>query len=256
MGTEGETERNQQDQAGQAQGNQGQPTPDANQPVEVELADGTRVSLEELKSGYLKDADYRKKTAEIADERRRLQQQEREQSARYVPRSQANLEPEPEEEENPLAVVVKELAGIKTYVAHDLLTREINRLSEKYPDADKATVYNACWSNPYANIEGEMTRSQEAIQAKIAAKMPKGQAPATLDEFFKANPKAKEDYDRKVQEDFMRKKAQKSTDTKTVASTSSGSAETVRESQPRSASYREATAKLKEQFKEEGDESF
>ncbi len=38
----------------------------------VELPDGTRVSLDELKRGFLRQSDYTKKTQQLADDRRRL----------------------------------------------------------------------------------------------------------------------------------------------------------------------------------------
>jgi hypothetical protein len=255
--TVGQPEGNQEGSTGQAQGNQGQAAPATNQPNDVELADGTRVTLEELKSGFMKDADYRRKTADIAEERRRLQV-ERDTERRMV-RSQANTEPAtaPDEEANPLDIVVRELIGVKTYIARQYLNGEINKLQTKYPEADPESVFASCWANPNASIEDEMTRSHESISRRIGEKTAKGQPPATLEEFFKQNPKAKEEYDRKQQDEYLRKKAQKSSEAKTVAATgSSGSSETFREPVKKATSYREVSERLKARLAEEKDESF
>lgn len=254
MGTNDEIHDNQEVKPGQVQENQGQPAPETNQPVEVELADGTRVSLEELKSGYMKDGDYRRKTAEVADERRRVQQ-ERDAARAYQP-ERGQPYREPVEEPEPIELVAREVVALRTAYARDYLGREIDKLAAKYPDADKDAVFAACWSNPNAIIANEMDKNQSIIQAKIAARMPKSQAPATLDEFFKLNPKAKEEYDRKREEDYLRKKAMKSSATKTVSGGSSGSAETVHEKESKPANYREATENLKKRFAEEDNESF
>lgn len=254
MGTDDELRENQEELTDQVPGDQGQPAPKESQPTEVELPDGTRVSLDELKSGYMKDADYRKKTADVAEERRRLQA-ERDAQARYAPRSQANLDApayqEADEEVNPIAVLGREVVGLKTYVARQYLNSEIDRLMAQYPDADKSSVFSACWSNPNANIENEMQKSQAIIDEKVARKASQVKAPATLDEFFKQNPKAKEEYDKKQREEYMRKKAMKSGAAQTGSSASASSAETVRDKEKTVSSYREATERLKERFKEE-----
>ena len=256
--TKGQSEGNQEVQPDNSEGSQGHATGStaSQQPMEVELADGTKVSLEELKGGFMKDADYRRKTAEIAEERRRLQA-DRDEERRMV-RSQANLEREATvpEDVNPIDVVVKELIGVKTYIARDYLNREIDKFMAKYPEADRDAVFSSCWANPNAVIENEMSRSHDTILRRVTEKTAKAQPPATLEEFFKQNPKAKEEYDRKQQEEYLRKKAMKPSESKPVSTGGSGSTESFREPVKKATSYREVSERLKARMAEEKDESF
>jgi len=255
MGTNDEIQDSQKEQTGQVEENQGQPKPETNQPIEVELEDGTRVSVEELRSGYMKDSDYRKKTAELAEERRRLQREQDMARNAYQPPLRQSVE-ETEEEVDPYQLLAREVVMLKTAYARDYLSREIDKFSAKYPDTDKKAAFAACWSNPNANIEDEVRSSHEAIQAKIAEKAPKGPIPATLEEFFKLNPKAKAEYDKRTQEDYLRKKAQKPAETRKAPESSS--AATVREERqkPSTETYSDVTERLKARLKEESDESF
>lgn len=251
--TEVKAEDNLKDTEGQVEENQGQSKPEETQPThkdEYEVEPGKRVSLEELKSGFMKDADYRRKTAEVAEDRRRLQA-EREslysrQGAMY------GQQKETEEEVNPIEVLANEVIRLKSAYARDYLNGQIDKLAAKYPEADRRSVFAACWSNPNAIIEDEMVQSHDSIIQRVS----KAKPPATLEEFFKTNPKAKEDYDRKVQEDFMRKKAMKPKGASTGSGGSAASAETVKEKEERPKSYSEVSARLKDRLKEEGDESF
>ena len=260
--TEAKPEETLEEQEGQASDSQGQSEakvePSSGQPpVEVELADGTRVSIEELKSGYLKDADYRRKTAEVADERRRVQQERESIAARsYSPQGAIYGGGEPQEEPEPLEVLAKAVVGLQTAYARDLLVREMERLAPKYSDADKKAVFAECWSNPQANIEEVMKGSHAAIQAKLEARASSGKAPATLDEFFKANPKAKEEYDRKREEEYLRKKAGKPSPKPAISSGSASAATARVQERPKGTTYHEVGEALKERFKEEKDESF
>jgi hypothetical protein len=251
--TEVKREGNQQEgQAGQSQGNQGQASQEGNQPILVELPDGTKVSVEELKAGFLKDADYRRKTAELAAERRRLQAERDAEQAATSRRSVANQYPErnDDEEPDPLKVLANEVIALKTAYARDFLNREIEKMSSKYPEADRRAVFDACWANPNASIEDEMDRSHTVIAKRIQERSTK--TPASLDEFFKTNPKAKEEYDQKLLEEHMRKKSMKSQDSKTVTSGgSSSSAQSFSDKETPAKSYRDVSNKLKERFKEE-----
>lgn len=250
--TEVKSEDNPQDTGGQVEENQGQSKPEETQPpIEVEVEPGKRVSLEELKSGYLKDADYRRKTAEIAEERRRLQA-ERESMIYSRHGAQYGPPQETEEEVNPIEVLANEVIRLKAAYARDYLNNQIERLSAKYPEADSKAVFNACWSNPNAVIEDEMVRSHESIIERVS----KAKPPATLDEFFKANPKAKEEYDRKREEEYLRKKAMKSKGAGTGSGASASSAETVREKTEKLKTYSEISQRLKDRLAEEKDESF
>ena len=249
--TEVKAEGNPQDTKGQAPENQGQSKPEETQlPTEVEVEPGKRVSLEELKSGYLKDSDYRRKTAEVAEERRRLQAERESMYSRqgsvYGPAK------ETEEEVNPIEVLANEVIRLKSIYARDYLNGQIDKLIAKYPEADRKAVFSACWSNPNAIIEDEMGQSHESIIQRVS----KAKPPATLEEFWKANPRAKEDYDRKVQEDFMKKKAMKSKGATTGSGGSSASAETVKEVEKRPTTYREIGEQLKARLQEEDKESF
>ena len=51
-----------------------EPAEENEKPVDVTLKDGTKVTLAELESGYLRNADYTRKTQEVAQQRRDVQQ--------------------------------------------------------------------------------------------------------------------------------------------------------------------------------------
>jgi len=251
MGTEEvKPQDNPQDQEGQVQGNQGQPTPPVSQPAEVELSDGTKVSVEELKKGYLRDGDYRRKTQEVAAQRRQLEA-ERQMVLQGRRGSQSLLSPEmePEEEPNPYEILAKEIIGLKTAYARDYLKNEIDKLNRDYPEADKKAVFDACWSNPNAVIEEEMRRSHEIVLDRVNEKVSKVKQPATLDDFLRQHPDEKKKYDERLLADYHAKKLGKQeAATGTVASGSGG--QTFSEPEDRPKGYGNISQKLKERLKE------
>jgi len=258
--TEVKSDGSQEVKPGQAKETPGQAAPESNQPItEVELPDGTKVSVEELKAGYQKDADYRRKTAALAAERRQLEADRAAMEQAAPKRSYVNQVAEgvDEEEPNPMQILANEVLALKTAYARDYLNREIDKRVTIYPEADRKAVFDACWSNPRTNIDEEMAQSHETITKKLTERMAQNKSPQTLEEFFKTHPKEKEDYDRKVLDENLRKKAMKSEEAKTVPATGgSSSAESVHEVVKPAKGYSEISKRLKERLKEENKESF
>lgn len=229
------------------------------QPIsEVELADGTKVTADELKAGYMKDADYRRKTSELAEERRRLAEDvERVRQFQSAPtqsmRSPLGAQPawgapDPDEEVDPIQALAQEVVNLKTAYARDYLTREIDSLAAtKYPDMDKKAVFDACWSNPRAVIDGEAERSHNEIVRRVTARTSQVKPLTNLDEFFKASPKAKEEYDRRLIDNYNAKKTQQAKPS-TGGGSSSVSGETFHEDEAKPASYSEASKRLRERM--------
>lgn len=126
----------------------------------VELPDGEKVAYGELKKQRMMEADYRKKTAELAEERRRLdaERRAREEANAYGPEAYGE-----DEEVNPIQAIAERQARLEAVLARQYLDSEITRLSGKYPNADHDTVRKLCWSNPQTNIEEEMARDNARI---------------------------------------------------------------------------------------------
>ncbi len=256
---------------GRAEGKPSEVKPEGNQevkpvaggqPVEVELPDGTKVTADELRAGYMKDADYRKKTAELAEERRRVTEERdniRRMQATPTPVARSPLASQGAwggdsegEEPDPVNVLAQEVVSLKTFIARDYLTREIDRLERKYPDMDKKAVFDACWSNPNAVIENEAERSHGEVTRRVTERTAQVKPPANLDDYWKANPKAKEEYDRRLIEDYNAKKVQKET-ASTGGGSGSSSGETFHEEEPKATTYKDATSKLRERLKSKDD---
>jgi len=262
MTTEGQTEGKPAE--GQAQGNQVVQPAEGGQPIEVELPDGTKVTADELKAGYMKDADYRRKTAELAEERKRIAD-ERERMSRQAPLTPPMRSPlanQPawgegtDEEPDPMQVLAQEVVGLKALYARDFLNREIERLSSsKYPDMDKKAVFDACWSNPNAVIDDEAARSHNEVNRRVTERTSQVK-PQTVEDFWKANPKAKEEYDRRLIDTYNANKQQQSAPSPGGGSGSAAGGETFHEDEKPADSYRDATKRLKERLKSEGSESF
>jgi hypothetical protein len=139
----------------------------------VELPTGEKVTIGQLKKERLMEADYRKKTTELADERRRLQEEKIRLQA-YAEASQARPDAGTEEEElAPEEVLVRGLQTaierqnrLEAIFAKNYLESQIDKLKLKYPEADAEDVFRSCWSNRNAVIEDEMKRSHEKIATK------------------------------------------------------------------------------------------
>lgn len=239
-----ETKVNPEDnpEEGQVDGERGQtegtPAPAEGQPEEnlVELSDGEKVTLEELKQGYMKDADYRRKTADVANERIRLAAIEEERNRRGYTGGRE----EPEEEVNPFALLDQRLTRMEMLNAKNYLTTEIDRLVEKFPEADKKSVYDSCWNNPNAVIENEMNRSHASISERISKKS------TSVEALLKADPKAEEKLRKKYIDEYNAKKQLKAN---AGTGTGAGGGETVTDVVKPAGSRSEASANLREKLK-------
>ncbi len=160
-----------------------------------------QVSLEELQSGYQRQADYTRKTQELASERQRLQQAETIVSALEadpqgtlaalgnalgvadspVPRDDVSSW----EDEDPTA---QRVAHLEAQVARQAQThrkqaldKEVSRLKSQYGDFDEQGLFKHALDNKIANLEaaythmnfnglagyaGKLQRDQETLEAK------------------------------------------------------------------------------------------
>ena len=160
-----------------------------------------QVSLEELQSGYQRQADYTRKTQELASERQRLQQAETIVSALEadpqgtlaalgnalgvadspVPRDNVSSW----EDEDPTA---QRVAHLEAQVARQAQThrkqaldKEVSRLKGQYGDFDEQGLFKHALDNKIANLEaaythmnfnglagyaGKLQRDQETLEAK------------------------------------------------------------------------------------------
>jgi len=160
-----------------------------------------QVSLEELQSGYQRQADYTRKTQELASERQRLQQAETIVSALEAD-PQGTLaalgnalgvadSPVPQddvsswEDEDPTA---QRVAHLEAQVARQAQThrkqaldKEVSRLKGQYGDFDEQVLFKHALDNKIANLEaaythmnfnglagyaGKLQRDQETLEAK------------------------------------------------------------------------------------------
>jgi len=161
-----------------------------------------------------------------------------------------------DEEPDPMQVLAQEVVGLKALYARDFLNREIERLSSsKYPDMDKKAVFDACWSNPNAVIDDEAARSHNEVNRRVTERTSQVK-PQTVEDFWKANPKAKEEYDRRLIDTYNANKQQQSAPSPGGGSGSAAGGETFHEDEKPADSYRDATKRLKERLKSEGSESF
>ena len=137
--------------------------------AKVKLADGRVVTFGEMQKGVMFEADYRKKTAALADEKRRLDEERARSIQQPTHSSQRASGPgayAEEEEPDPIAILAEQVQKVQAFQAHQVLAAEITKLSKDFPDADQEAVYQKCWANPYTTqIRDEMERSH----AKIAA---------------------------------------------------------------------------------------
>ena len=217
---------------------EGTPAPTGGQPEEnlVELTDGEKVTLGELKKGYMKDADYRQKTADVAAEKARLAAIEEERNRLSYERNEG----EQPEEVDPLTLIDQRLTRMEMLNAKAYLTTEIDRLAEKFPEADKKSVYDSCWNNPNANIENEMSRSHTSINERISAKS------TDVETLLKKDPEAEKKLKKKYIDEYNANKQLKTT---AGTGTGAGGSETVIEEETSAKSRSEASANLREKLK-------
>lgn len=134
------------DDEGEAVETEAEEAEDAEEPgeVKVTLADGTEVSLGEIEKGYLRQADYTRKTTEIAQDRERVSQYE--------------------------AALVERARSIET--AHERLSEFVQGLLPPEPDAALAR------QNPAAYVQQKAMREQAIaeLSAWMDARAQTGQA--------------------------------------------------------------------------------
>jgi hypothetical protein len=140
--------------------------------VLVELSPGEKVTVGQLKKERMMEADYRKKTADLAQERRRIEEDKIRLQA-YAEVNQGRQEPAQEEELAPeeiiartAQVIVDRQNRLEAIFAKNFLDNQIEKLKVKYPEADPEEVFRSCWTNGNAVIDDEMKRSHEKIATK------------------------------------------------------------------------------------------
>jgi hypothetical protein len=162
--------------------------------VKVDGAE-SQVSLQELQDGYQRQADYTRKTQELASERQRLQQAETIVSALEadpagtltalhnafgvtdnVPPQQDNWssgESWDTEDADPttqrIANLEAQLAGQARAQRQQALEKEVDSLKDKYGDFDSQELYNHALKNRIPNLEAAYTHmrfSEVAAQAE------------------------------------------------------------------------------------------
>ena len=177
-----------------------EPTETSGYTVKVD-GEQQQVSLEELQSGYQRQADYTRKTQELASERQRLQQAETIVSALEAD-PQGTLaalgnalgvadSPVPQddtsswEDEDPTA---QRVAHLEAQVARQAQThrkqaldKEVSRLKGQYGNFDEQVLFKHALDNKIANLEaaythmnfnglagyaGKLQRDQETLEAK------------------------------------------------------------------------------------------
>ena len=177
-----------------------EPTGTSGYTVKVDGAE-QQVSLEELQSGYQRQADYTRKTQELASERQRLQQAETIVSALEVdPQGtlaalgnalgvEGNPVPQDDtsswEDEDPTAQRVAHLEAqvarqAQTY-RKQALDKEVSRLKGQYGNFDERVLFKHALDYKIANLEaaythmnfnglagyaGKLQRDQETLDAK------------------------------------------------------------------------------------------
>ena len=135
-----------------------------------------QVSLEELQNGYQRQADYTRKTQEIAAERERLLQAEAIVSAlekdpvgtldtlassfnvnNPVPNQIDDSEYEQDPTERKLAELENKIAAQEQVQRVQKIEREVNTLQEKYGEFDRQELLNHALKNGIPNLEAAYT---------------------------------------------------------------------------------------------------
>jgi len=140
--------------------------------VLVELSPGEKVTVGQLKKERMMEADYRKKTADLAEQRRRIEE-DKIRLQTYAEVNQGRQEPVEQEELAPeeiiartAQVIVDRQNRLEAIFAKNFLDNQIEKLKVKYPEADPEEVFRSCWTNGNAVIDDEMKRSHEKIATK------------------------------------------------------------------------------------------
>lgn len=156
---------------------QAEPAPDAtpNQDpapqdnlVEIEgLGKVTIDELKEWKMGYMRQADYTKKTQEVARQRKEAEQAiQLYEYLRANPHVARKLyeddDTKPVVDQKTFDPIYQEIEVIKTKMAEKELVQEINELKQKYPDFDEVKVLNEANKRGITDLEFVYKATREA----------------------------------------------------------------------------------------------
>ena len=125
-----------------------------------ELDDGTKVDLDELKRGYLRQSDYTKKTQEVAEARKHLQQAyQARQQERQTLAENLNLA---------LGVVEPQLAELARTDWDRLATEDPYSYAEKRALFDQASVrYNKLVQQAQSVVQKQQQETQQQLQQRV-----------------------------------------------------------------------------------------
>lgn len=125
-----------------------------------QLDDGTEVDLEELKRGYLRQADYTKKTQEVAEHRKAVEQANQQfQQNQHVLAENLNLA---------LSVVEPQLAELAGLNWDELATRDAYEYAEKRAQFDQAQArYNKLMQSAQALVQHQQAAQQQRRVQKL-----------------------------------------------------------------------------------------
>lgn len=125
-----------------------------------ELDDGTSVDLDELKRGYLRQADYTKKTQEVAEARKHIQESfQARQTERQTLAENLNLA---------LNVIEPQLADLAKTDWDKLATEDAYTYAERRALFDQASVrYNKLVQQSQQVLQQQQQESQRALQQKL-----------------------------------------------------------------------------------------
>jgi hypothetical protein len=151
-----------------------------------------QVTLDELQQGYQRQADYTRKTQELASERERLNQAEAIVSALdsdpegtvtalaeaygvQTNRQQTNLEMDEYEEVDP---VTQRLQSLEAKLAvqerasrQQALAKQVEGLKDQYGDFDEKQLYQHALKNKIPNLEAAFTHMNYGEVAAVAEKL-------------------------------------------------------------------------------------
>lgn len=184
-----------EDSEAQSQSQDAQDRKSADDLIEITVADGTKqkVSLDDLKSGYLMQSDYTRKTTELEKEREQLQQSYTQLEAQFLQSAQALLT-----RYNPIshlksqrealvkeAIEAREIADDVTFTAKRLDLFELDKQIEQI-EREVQTLFQAAEHQSATMTAKQIAAEREALFAAI----PELDKPEKQKEFREATYKA------------------------------------------------------------------
>ena len=140
-----------ENQAGSASENGGNETTTSEAPTEIEI-DGQKVSIDELKNGYMRQSDYTRKTQELA-----ITRQQTTRAQEMYKKISENPEFAQEVSEKVgmdyLDPTQEQLQELQSAYQDLLLEREVERLSNRYEDFNPQQVLQFAYDHKYENLE-------------------------------------------------------------------------------------------------------